>query len=257
MQFTKEQLIERCRGEIECAQITIRNGTSDTPNAVAERLELFEIALASLTAEPIVTFYSDGIVAAATWVDQQREHYNSEHGRHDPDTGTFEFSNDAQRDYSATLEEIAEGIRALHPNSVPPAPVVPDRYIFEKWWESQNGTPLDGWDSLRTTDGYCDDGIDGQFDAWNACRAAMLQGEAEQPQNSQQNIPKNIPEGYALVPIEPTESMIVDGFESEPDKFFSKPEEWKAYEAMSGCQQAAHRAKICWAAMLAAAPKPE
>ncbi|MGS1867694.1 hypothetical protein [Klebsiella michiganensis] len=52
-----------------------------------------------------------------------------------------------------------------------PAPVVPDRSIFEKWWESQNGAPLDGWDSLRTTDGYCDDGIDGQFEAWNA---AML-----------------------------------------------------------------------------------
>lgn len=66
-----------------------------------------------------------------------------------------------------------------------------------------------------------------------------------------------VPDGYVLVPIEPTESMIVDGFESEPDKFFSKPEEWKAYEAMSGCQQAAHRAKLCWAAMLAAAPKPE
>lgn len=49
--FTKEQLIERCRGEIECAQITIRNGTSDTPNAVAERLELFEIALAALNGE--------------------------------------------------------------------------------------------------------------------------------------------------------------------------------------------------------------
>ena len=53
-------------------------------------------------------------------------------------------------------------------------PVVLDRSIFENWWESQNGSPLDGWDSLRTIDGYCDDGIDGQFDAWNACRAAML-----------------------------------------------------------------------------------
>ena len=57
-----------------------------------------------------------------------------------------------------------------------PAPVVPDRSIFEQWWESQNGAPLDGWDSLRTIDGYCDDGIDGQFEAWNACRAAMLNG---------------------------------------------------------------------------------
>jgi hypothetical protein len=26
------------------------------------------------------------------------------------------------------------------------------------------------------------------------------------------------------VPIEPTESMIIDGFESEPDEFFSKAE---------------------------------
>ncbi|MDM4167382.1 hypothetical protein QTO71_19315 [Klebsiella michiganensis] len=56
-------------------------------------------------------------------------------------------------------------------------PVVPDRSIFEKWWESQNGAPLDGWDSLRTTDGYCDDGIDGQFEAWNA---AMLAAAPQQ-----------------------------------------------------------------------------
>lgn len=56
-------------------------------------------------------------------------------------------------------------------------PVVPDRSIFEKWWKSQNGAPLDGWDSLRATDGYCDDGIDGQFEAWNAAMlAAAPQG---------------------------------------------------------------------------------
>nr|DAE89358.1 MAG TPA: hypothetical protein [Caudoviricetes sp.] len=58
-----------------------------------------------------------------------------------------------------------------------PAPVVPYRSIFEKWWESQNGAPLDGWDSLRTTDGYCDDGIDGQFEAWNAAMLAAAQQE--------------------------------------------------------------------------------
>jgi hypothetical protein len=66
-----------------------------------------------------------------------------------------------------------------------------------------------------------------------------------------------IPDGWKLVPIEPTESMVIDGFESEPDKFFSDKNEWKAYKEMSGCQQAAHRAKLCWAAMIAAAPKPE
>ncbi|HBQ5685536.1 TPA: hypothetical protein L7592_003241 [Klebsiella pneumoniae subsp. pneumoniae] len=67
--------------------------------------------------------------------------------------------------------ELKEGNYQLY--TAQPAPVVPDRSIFEKWWESQNGAPLDGWDSLRTTDGYCDDGIDGQFEAWNA---AMLSG---------------------------------------------------------------------------------
>ena len=63
-----------------------------------------------------------------------------------------------------------------------------------------------------------------------------------------------IPDGWKLVPIEPTENMIIDGFESEPDKTFSKPEVWEEYAEMSGCKQAAHRAKLCWAAMLSAAP---
>lgn len=72
---------------------------------------------------------------------------------------------------------LASARKAIADSEIPqPALVVPDRSIFEKWWESQNGAPLDGWDSLRATDGYCDDGIDGQFEAWNACRAAMLNG---------------------------------------------------------------------------------
>ncbi|MFI2852690.1 DUF551 domain-containing protein [Klebsiella aerogenes] len=66
---------------------------------------------------PVITFYRDGIEAAAKWLDQQREAYDSEHGWTDPDTGAFEFGNDAQRDYSSTLEELAEGIRALHQNA--------------------------------------------------------------------------------------------------------------------------------------------
>ncbi|HAS0832435.1 DUF550 domain-containing protein [Enterobacter sp. SECR19-1250] len=65
-----------------------------------------------------------------------------------------------------------------------------------------------------------------------------------------------IPDGYVVVPIEPTEDMIVYGFESEPDEDFSDPAVWEEYQAMSGCRQAAHRAKLCWAAMIAAAPKP-
>ncbi len=66
---------------------------------------------------------------------------------------------------------------------------------------------------------------------------------------------RGLPDGWVMVPVEPTEDMIIAGFESEPDESFSKPEEWEKYEAMSGCQQAAHRARLCWSAMVAAAPQ--
>ncbi len=65
------------------------------------------------------------------------------------------------------------------------------------------------------------------------------------------------PPGWVMVPIEPTEHMIVEGFESEPDESFSDPDVWEEYQAMSGCRQAAHRAKLCWAAMIAAVPTKE
>lgn len=66
-----------------------------------------------------------------------------------------------------------------------------------------------------------------------------------------------ISDGWKLVPIEPTEDMVINGFESKPDKSFTPDIDWEAYDAMSGCEQAAHRAKLCWQAMLRAAPKPE
>ncbi|EOZ1383299.1 hypothetical protein U9W88_000986 [Enterobacter hormaechei] len=80
-------------------------------------------------------------------------------------------------------------------------------------------------------------------------RAAMLRG-AEPVTTAYK-----LPEGWVAVPVEPTEHMIVEGFESEPDEFFSDAELWEAYNAMTGCQQAAHRAKLCWAAMIAASQK--
>lgn len=91
---------------------------------------------------PVVTFYRDGIEAAAKWIDQQREAYDSEHGWSDPDTGAFEFGNDAQREYSSTLEELAEGIRSLHPNAgMQPAPVVPDEMLCD-FYEVSNWPDL-------------------------------------------------------------------------------------------------------------------
>lgn len=116
--------------------------------------------------------------------------------------------------------------------TAPPAPVsVP---TFEEWCKRTEQKPV-GWvhDAMK--------------EAYDACRAAMLQG-------ADGNSPV-IPDGWVLVPLEPTEDMIVNGFESEPDESFSDDKEWEEYEAMSGCQQAAHRAKLCWAAMIAAALK--
>lgn len=111
------------------------------------------------------------------------------------------------------------------------------------------------------------------------CRAAMLQGEEPvqantlrdglaairnsgiaidagkiQAERDALNEP-DVPDGYALVPVEPTEKMIIEGFESVPHPLF-QPADWDKYQTMSGCEQAAHRAKLCWAAMIKAAPKP-
>lgn len=66
-----------------------------------------------------------------------------------------------------------------------------------------------------------------------------------------------VPEGWKLVPIEPTEDMVIRGFESAPDEVLSDADVWEAFNAMSGCQQAAHKARLCYAAMLAAAPEAE
>ncbi|EOX0635713.1 DUF550 domain-containing protein [Salmonella enterica] len=81
-----------------------------------------------------------------------------------------------------------------------PAPVVPDE------WTIQDAVKF-----CRET-GRQDAGS--AMEAWNACRAAMLQG-VEQPQNARQNIPENIPDGnspaipddWVMVPRVPTTEM--------------------------------------------------
>ena len=112
--------------------------------------------------------------------------------------------------------------------------------------DARENAPLtaDQWETLTNNWVQTFLGLSSDHDA---CRAAMLQG-------ADGNSPM-IPDGWVLVPLEPTEDMIVNGFESEPDESFSDEKEWEAYDAMSGCQQASHRAKLCWEAMIAAAMK--
>ncbi|WP_395264953.1 hypothetical protein V1605_18450 [Enterobacter soli] len=120
-------------------------------------------------------------------------------------------------------------------------------------YRSATPAPVSVPDAMEMDDDFDSAFEHGKAVGWNAYRAAMLQSFG----NSEQLNSPVIPDGWVMVPVEPTEDMIVNGFESEPDESFSDEKEWEAYDAMSGCQQAAHRAKLCWAAMIAAAPKQE
>ena len=135
-----------------------------------------------------------------------------------------EFNEEDERPLAKMARIIRENPHPTNECDMPkaqPAPVVPDRMTAIVKDEAE------------------------YVEGWNACRAAMLQAG---------NSPV-IPEGYVMVPKEPTERMVIDGFESEPDETFSEPEVWEAFQKMSGCEQAAFRARLCWAAMLAAAPQ--
>ncbi|KVJ44757.1 hypothetical protein [Enterobacter cloacae] len=138
--------------------------------------------------------------------------------------------------YTHCAHRLAEEVRDLRAAMLQGAEPVTAAYKlpFEQWLSQQTGT----------IDVECGCVMTEVFFHW--LRVAYEAG----------NSPV-VPDGWVMVPVEPTEDMIVNGFESEPDKFFSDAEVWEAYDAMSGCQQAAHRAKLCWAAMIAAAPQQE
>ncbi|MBE0126757.1 hypothetical protein [Citrobacter amalonaticus] len=130
MKFTKEQLIEWARER--------KSQAEDFPGVEnAEKdLVLAEIALASLTADPV----------AWTDADELRDAKNSSSGY------LFAIGGDANK--------FADPRRQIILFTAPPAPVVP---TFEEWLEIRGNKPL-GWvkDAMR--------------ESYDACRAAMLQG---------------------------------------------------------------------------------
>ncbi|WP_176690519.1 hypothetical protein [Enterobacter kobei] len=218
-EFTKEQLIEWTNSLIEetHSEISISRTYAHAESYRAQ-LALLKIALASLEAEPIGFAFADD-------VDLMRK----------------------KNKIGGMLTVRHHGEVALF-TAPPAAASVPDKAT------SGNIEILASTFAPRGVTYQWDrDECNAAADSWNACRAAMLQsfGNYEQLNSSV------IPDGWVMVPAEPTEDMIIQGFESEPDESFSDEKEWEAYDAMSGCQQAAHRAKLCWAAMIAAAPKRE
>lgn len=96
--------------------------------------------------------------------------------------------------------------------SAPPVPVVPAALPEN---DDEDGHDID---YLEPSEVYAL----GRTAGWNACRAAMLQGKSEQPQNAQQNIPENIPGGNS--PVTP------DGWISCSDRM---PEDTKMLLAFS------------------------
>ena len=73
--------------------------------------------------------------------------------------------------------------------AAPPVPVVPAALPEN---DDEDGHDID---YLEPSEVYAL----GRTAGWNACRAAMLHGKSEQPQNAQQNIPENIPGGNSPV----------------------------------------------------------
>ncbi|EMQ9310999.1 DUF551 domain-containing protein [Escherichia coli] len=162
---------------------------------VAMLNELARIALASLEADPV------GEVVLGEYDDC---------GCH-PDARVVCIAADGQADW----ENFKDGTRLY---TAPPAPVSRDEM-----------TPKPAVLDKRTWLFYCEkypempmgDAIIRSVE-WNACRAAMLQGKSEQPQNAQQNIPENIPGGNS--PVTP------DGWISCSDRM---PEDTKMLLAFS------------------------
>lgn len=226
--ITKEWLQQKI-ADMEAARDEIPFGLDEDDS---NTLAAMKLALASLEAEAAITVGDDGGDALA---------------------------------YRRLIQTFAPGTKLY---TAPPAPVsVPE--CFESLLHHAYGMTMGHDWNKGTMAGHHRTKL---CQAVEECRAAMLQGaeNAGSPttmktvpaldsspkiaESTSGNSPV-IPNGWALVPVEPTEDMIVNGFESEPDESFSDEKEWEAYNAMSGCQQAAHRARLCWAAMIAAAPK--
>ncbi|HAW0760906.1 TPA: DUF551 domain-containing protein [Escherichia coli] len=91
--------------------------------------------------------------------------------------------------WALTDESNKEQADVIPVYAAPPVPVVPAALPEN---DDEDGHDID---YLEPSEVYSL----GRTAGWNACRASMLQGKSEQPQNAQQNIPENIPGGNSPV----------------------------------------------------------
>jgi len=279
-EFTKEQLIVRAKARLEHMREAMRDH-SGSPDARMD-LHLAEIALASLEAEAVCQFiynnpYEEGYTE---WLDCNKDYFNG-------------VPEDCRRIlYTAPTAPVSvpDG-HIIVPLKPTKNMLCAAEYERGSDWQDS----VDIWDSMcraamlqgadqpqnpqqnipeKILGGLVEavnnllnnDGSRGRYSAMGCGEARekielwLAQSEKGESQRSENLADGNspvIPDGWVMVPVEPTEHMIVEGFESWPDEFFSDTEVWEAFQEMSGCQQSAHLAKLCWAAMLAAAPQQE
>ncbi|MDM3440520.1 MULTISPECIES: hypothetical protein [Citrobacter] len=271
--FTKEQLLKRLEEQMSSARYALGFvQDSEILRDIEMDLRLAEIARASLTAEPIGAFHIS---------DQQVEGTSDyiKDGEWPIDNGVIEVytappaqvvpENYVTAEHRRVIEMLLNVCGAafeLADDSCQQevdgeeCHVVPDD-AFQKL--------SDALDEIENTLPTEDVDRPDVFLAWSAMPRAALKSIlqagnspvigidlASEPDRSVE-VRYLAPPGYVIVPIVPTEDMIINGFESVPDPHFSDEKEWEEYEALSGCRQAARRAELCWAAMIKAAPKQE
>lgn len=177
--FTKEQLIEEAKQAVEGCRRLLRVSPGVEAHKIS--LRLAEITLAALRAEPVAIVEPSDYVTAAQLVGE----CSARKAVHELYEGALRIGDKLYR--HAT-----------------PAPVsVP---TFEEWCKRTEQKPV-GW--VR----------DAMKEAYEGCRAAMLQGKAE-PVSQHDELPHEpqiaayekimeqaIPDGYALVPVEMTDEI--------------------------------------------------
>ncbi|ONF84532.1 hypothetical protein BXA16_06740 [Salmonella enterica subsp. enterica serovar Typhimurium] len=157
------------------------------------------------------------------------------------DTANHVISRDNTSPYSENLRELARiALAQLIAGDIPlyrhaqPAPVVPEE--IPKGLADQIVSLL----AHNIGDKFLAQKI------WNACRAAMLQGNqapVKQPSSNSENVPV-ISDGWVMVPVELTDDMIAAAMNCD-DVLFNRDE--------SFCVQFGN----IYAAMIAAAPQQE
>ncbi|ELE2371775.1 DUF551 domain-containing protein [Escherichia coli] len=157
--FTKEQLIASAHARIEFAEMMLAGELEP----LKERTWSIELELARIALASLEAKPIGAVHIAEQQVD-----------------GTSDYLKDGEW-------PIDNGIIEVY--AAPPVPVVPAALPEN---DDEDGHDID---YLEPSEVYAL----GRTAGWNACRAAMLQGKSEQPQNAQQNIPENIPGGNSPV----------------------------------------------------------